>query len=49
MEPFRLSSSDRQGNNKAKFAPPNVTDSTSGGCLTNTRNFGSKPAEKKPY
>jgi hypothetical protein len=47
MEPFRHSSSNRQGKNKAKFAPPNVTGCTSSGCLANTRNDGSKPAEKK--
>lgn len=48
MEPIRHCSSDRQSNNKLKFAPPNITDCTSGGCLTNTKNYGSKPAEKAP-
>jgi len=44
VAPFRHSGSDRQGNNKVKFAPPNVTGFTFGGCLTNTRNCGSKAA-----
>jgi len=48
MQPFRHSSSDRQGNDKVKFAPSNVTSCTFGGCLTNTRNYGSKQAGKTP-